>query len=227
MHYKRRHSFHLSIVLFCVDYHSRNGTWVSHHQQGKKSQGEECNLGKVLNDTYKVQLFSNFFCQRWERVSNLSWAAGSSSRDCRPWLRDSSLFFFVFHRPLFVFVVGHEEDQPVPGQTRAAPFHVFSRLPVCWVQLYSKERTRPGKGWYIGDRRLHLDSSNFLSIGQSWLAIRPARIAKPSGESLPPNFAEREVISSTASVLYLLDGKGPLWFDRISNLPYLDLQSAK
>lgn len=51
----------MSIVLFCVDYHSRNGTWVSHHQQGKKSQGEECNLGKVLNDTYKVQLFSNFF----------------------------------------------------------------------------------------------------------------------------------------------------------------------
>ena len=73
----------------------------------------------------------------------------------------------------------------------------------------------------------YLDSSNFLSIGQSWSATRPARRAKPSWESLPSNFAEREVISSTASVVYLLGGRGYLWGNNISHLPYLDLQSDK
>ena len=122
----------------CVDYHSRNGTSVSQHWQGKKGQREECHL-------WMLDLFSKTLCQSWERVSNRCLAAGSS---CRPWLRDSSLFFLGFpHFPLPIFVFGHKKEQPVRGQTRGAPCHLFSRLPVCWVQLHGEERAGPGKGW--------------------------------------------------------------------------------
>ena len=48
----------------------------------------------------------------------------------------------------------------------------------------------------------YLDCSNFLSVGQFWLAMRPARTAKPRWES---NFVEREAISSTTSLVYLLE----------------------
>ena len=50
----------------------------------------------------------------------------------------------------------------------------------------------------------YLDLSNFLMVGHGWLAMRPARAAKPREELLSLNLEVREVIASIASLLYLL-----------------------
>ena len=50
----------------------------------------------------------------------------------------------------------------------------------------------------------YLDLSNFLMVGHGWLAMRPARAAKPREELSSLNLEVSEVIASTASLLYLL-----------------------
>ena len=50
----------------------------------------------------------------------------------------------------------------------------------------------------------YLDLSNFLMVGHGWLAMRPARAAKPREVLSSLNLEVSEVIASTASLLYLL-----------------------
>ena len=61
------------------------------------------------------------------------------------------------------------------------------------------------KLWWMDQLCVHyLDLSNFLMVGHGWLAMRPARAAKPREELLSLNLEVREVIASIASLLYLL-----------------------
>ena len=50
----------------------------------------------------------------------------------------------------------------------------------------------------------YLELSNFLTVGHGWLAMRPARAAKPREELLSLNLEVSEVIASIAALLYLL-----------------------